>query len=298
MPKHLVFGDEPFLVDKLRNKLRDEVEAPEFNFLETDEFTDQEVRFLNQYPLCGGRKLLIYNAACMKDCEKLVEYLGTMRQDIAECYIFVKEVDRRTKTYRSFSRGEIEQCNKVSQDMLEKTILQYIKKKGCEIRSDAFRLFLQLVNYDSEDTNLYDVMHALERICSKKEITADLVGQIVVDRETEDIFLLTKLVSEGKTAELFRQAELIRQNTGSVIGVLSLLLRNYRIAYKIHVCKCTLAELGVSPRTYIPQLSVGACSRVMDVLDDTVSKIKQGFYSADIGLTIALGKLCTIHKKN
>ena len=76
MPKHLVFGDEPFLVDKLRNKLRDEVEAPEFNFLETDEFTDQEVRFLNQYPLCGGRKLLIYNAACMKDCEQLVDYLG------------------------------------------------------------------------------------------------------------------------------------------------------------------------------------------------------------------------------
>ena len=48
MPKHLIFGNEPFLIDKMRNRLRSEVKTPEFNLLETDEFTDAEVRFLNQ----------------------------------------------------------------------------------------------------------------------------------------------------------------------------------------------------------------------------------------------------------
>ena len=59
MPKHLVFGSEPFLVDKKRNRLRSEVKTPEFNLLETDKFTDVEIRFLNQYPVLGDRKVLI-----------------------------------------------------------------------------------------------------------------------------------------------------------------------------------------------------------------------------------------------
>ena len=97
MPKHLVFGDEPFLIDKMRGKIRKEVEAPEFNFLETDEFTDMEIRFLNQYPLFGNKKILIFNARNMKECENIIEYLEEMKQDIAHTYIFVRDVDRRTK---------------------------------------------------------------------------------------------------------------------------------------------------------------------------------------------------------
>ena len=141
-------------------------------------------------------------------------------------------------------------------------------------------------------------MHALENICSNKEITAAVVERAVVDRETENIFLLIRLISQGKNKELFHQADLIRrQNSGNIIGVLSLILRNYRIAYKLQICNCTLADLGVNPRTYIPKLSAEACSRAMNVLDNTISRIKTGFYSQDIGLTIALGKLCTLQKK-
>ena len=93
-------------------------------------------------------------------------------------------------------------------------------------------------------------MHGLENICSNKEITAEVVEKSVVDRETENIFLLISLISEGKNRELFHQAELIRrQNSGNIIGVLSLILRNYRIAYKMKVCSCTLADVGVNART-------------------------------------------------
>lgn len=298
MPKHLVFGNEPFLVDKMRNRLRSEVKTPEFNLLETDEFTDVEIRFLNQYPMLGDRKVLIFNAHGMKECEAVVDYLDEMNSDNVHTYLFVDEVDRRTKLFKRFLKGEVEEYNKVSREMLEKTILQYIKKKGCEIKSDAYTLFLQLINYESEETNLYDVIHALENICSSKEITAEVVEKAVVDRETENIFLLIRLISEGKNKELFHQAELIlRQNSGNIIGVLSLVLRNYRIAYKMQVCNCTLADLGVNPRTYIPKLSAELCSRAMDILDDTIARIKTGFYSQDIGLTIALGKLCTLQKE-
>ena len=92
----------------------------------------------------------------------------------------------------------MEEYNKVSREMLEKTILQYIKKKGCEIKSDAYTLFLQLINYESEETNLYDVMHALENICSSKEITAEVVEKACRGSRDGNIFLLIRLISEGE----------------------------------------------------------------------------------------------------
>lgn len=297
MPKYLVFGDEPFLIDKMRSKLRSDIKSPEFNLLESDEFSDIEIRFLNQYPLFESKKVFIFYGSKMKDCETLVDYLSTMKRDIVHTYIFIKEVDCRTKIYKKFTAEEIVQCNKVSQNMLEKTILQFIKKKGCEIKTEAFSLLLQRLNYDSEETNLYDVMHALEQICSNGIITDEVVEKIVVDRETENVFLLIRLISEGRRKELFHQADLIRlQNSGNCIGILSLLLRNYRIAYKMQVCGCTLAEVGVSPRTYTPRLSATKCNQAMNVLDETVTKIKTGFYSQDIALITALGKLCALHE--
>lgn len=94
---------------------------------------------------------------------------------------------------------------------------------------------------------------------------------------------------------MFRQAELILQNQpNNVIGVLSLLLRSYRLAYKMEVCNCSLNALGVTGRTFIPRMSAERCSEAMDVLDDMVNLIKRGTYRPDIALKVALAKLCCL----
>ena len=49
MPKWLVYGEEPYLIDKFRKKIIDEVETPEFNLMETSEFTEAEQNFLCRY---------------------------------------------------------------------------------------------------------------------------------------------------------------------------------------------------------------------------------------------------------
>ncbi len=294
MPKWLVYGEEPYLIDKFRKKIIDEVKTPEFNLMETSEFTEAEQNFLCQHALFGDKKVLIYRANSLKESGEFVKYVSE-KGKTTDTYIFVQEVDRRSKVYKMFKKEEVQVFKKLSRDVLEKTVMQFVKKAGCEITTEAYQLYLQLINYDSEETNLYDVLHSLKRLCAVKEITKETVEYTVLDREQENIFLLIQLIMQGKYSDVFRQAELILQNQpNNVIGVLSLLLRSYRLAYKMEVCHCSLSALGVNGRTFVPRMSADRCSEAMDVLDDMVNLIKRGTYRPDIALKVALAKLCCL----
>lgn len=294
MPKCLIYGEEPYLIDKFREGLIKKVETPEFNLLDTNEFGEEEKTFLCQYPLLGDKKVFIFRAGKLTECAELMTFISTQGKK-TEVYIFCDEIDRRAKIFKMFKKEEIKVYNKLEQDTLERTVMQYIKRAGCEITAEAYHLFLQLVNYYSDETNLYDVLHSLERICGVKEITKEVVENMVMDREKEDIYSLIRMIMGRQYQDVFRQADLILTNQqNNVIGILSLLLRNYRIAYKMQRCNCSLQALGVNYRTFVPKLSAEQCNQAMNILDETVNKIKNGFYKPEIALKIALAKLCTL----
>lgn len=294
MPKYLIYGEEPYLIDKFREEIIQKVETPEFNLLDTNEFGEAEKAFLCQYPLLGDKKVFIFRAGKLTECAELMEFISTQGKR-AEVYIFCEEPDRRVKAFKMFKKEEIKVFKKLAQDTLEKTVMQYIKKSGCEITAEAYHLFLQLLNYYSDETNLYDVLHSLERICVVKEITKEVVESTVMDREKEDIYSLIRLIMSKQYGDVFRQADLVlRSQQNNVIGILSLLLRSYRIAYKMQRCNCSLQALGINYRTFVPKLPAEQCNQAMNILDETVNKIKRGFYKPETALKIALAKLCEL----
>ena len=75
MRKFLIYGTEPYLIDKYRKEIRDSVETPEFNYLETDEVTKEVLGFLQQLPLLGKEKVLIFRATYLKDCRELLDFM-------------------------------------------------------------------------------------------------------------------------------------------------------------------------------------------------------------------------------
>ena len=297
MPKCLVYGQEPYLIDKFRKEIAGKVVTPEFNLMETDEFTEEVSVFLCQYPMLWNEKVLIFRAKTLKDCSDLLDFIAKKGKK-SKVYLFVKEVDKRTKLFKQFSKDEVKTFDKVSQDLLQKTIMQYIGKRGCEITPEAYQQYLMLINYYSEETNLYDVLHSLDRLCSAKIITVNVVNKMVMNRETEDVFSLIRLIMDHQYDVMYRQADLILQGQqNNIIGVLSLLLRNYRLTYKIRVCNCSLKALGAGYQTYIPDLSAEACNESMNILDDAINKIKRGYYKPEIALKICLTKLCRISQE-
>lgn len=183
--------------------------------------------------------------------------------------------------------------------MLQKWILGYIKKQNCKITKGAYEEFLMRINYEMEDVNLYHVKSALNRLCiTQDEITTELVQRLVQLNEREDIFKLICLIDKGKTAELFHQADLIIQNSGqNVIGTLSLLLRSYRILYKVNVCGCSLQEVGVHQRTYIPKMSLEQADAGIDIIQKAVNGIKSGRYAQDFAFRLCLSQLCQLKQQ-
>lgn len=297
MPKWLVYGTEPFLIDKYKKELIRDIEVPEFNYLEANEFTEQVSSFLCQIPILGNEKVLIYHAETLKECSDLVEFLSK-RGKKAKVYIFAKTVDKRTKLYKQFTKDEVKIFDKVRMDVLQKTILQHIKHAGCEITEDAYQQYLRQINYYAEETNLYDVLYSLERLCCSKSITLDDVKKLVVNNESENVFSLIQLIMNQQYNEIYHQADLIMQGqSNNAINVLSLLLRNYRLAYKMRICNCSLKDIGVYGNSYVPQLSAEVCSKSMDIIDDAIRKIKTGYYQQEIALKVVLAKLCALSRK-
>lgn len=297
MKNELVFGNEPYLLHAYRAEAVKGVTMPEFNVMEAGQFTQAERDFAKQMPFMGKRRVLIVTLEKLAANELLEKYLKEPAPG-TDLYIFAGEVDKRLSLYKKFPKESIKQLDK-DMGVLQKWILGYIKRQNCKITKDAYEEFLMRINYEMDDVNLYHVKSALSRLCTTQdEITAGLVKRLVQANEREDIFRLICLIDKGEVTELFHQADLIIQNGGqNVIGTLSLLLRSYRILYKINVCGCSLQEVGVHQRTYIPKMTLEQADAGIGIIQRAVNGIKTGRYAQDFAFRLCLSQLCRLKQK-
>lgn len=294
MRNELIFGTEPYLINSYRKKVTKDVGMPDINLLVADQFTEAERDFAKQAPFMASRRVLVLQFEKLQANALLEKYLENPSKG-TDLFLFVKEIDRRLTLYKRFDKDSVRQFNKEGQ-VLERFILSYVSKNACKITKQAYEELLYRINYDMEDVSLYHVKSALEKLCATSgEITPDLVKRLVPLNEKEDIFRLIQLIDERRTSELFHQADLLLENgEQNVIGTLSLLLRSYRILYKLGVCGCTLKEAGVHARTYIPKLTAGQADEGIAVIQDAVNGIKSGVYPPEFALRFCLSKLCQI----
>lgn len=292
MSKILVYGNEPYLIHQYKKDITSSVLMPEFNLLISPEFGEAEQEFLMQSPFLTDKKVLILNMDKLRPNQQLERSLKQQRSQ-ADIYIFAGEVDRRLTLFKAFLPKEIKEYKKLARDVLERFILTRLKGRGCCIRKPAYDLLMERLNYDMDEVTLFDVVHALDRLCAVEgEITLEFVQNTVHINEKENVFELINLISAGNNTELFHQANLIMQNDKvNAIGTLSLLLRSYRLAYKV-ACGYKLQELGVNPRTYIPKLSREEADRSMETIQHYVNGIKTGMYTQEIAVKLCFSKLC------
>ena len=294
MKNELIFGTEPYLIKAYRDSLVKGISMPDMNVLESEQFTVAERDFARQAPFIDTRRVLILQFDKLSPNELLEKYLKepSARTDV---FIFVKEIDKRTAIYKKFPKERIKQFDK-DMAVLKRWILGYIKKQGCRITEQAYAELMARVNYELEEVNLYHVKSALKKLCSTAEdITPELVKRMISLNEKEDVFRLIEMIDRKNTVELFHQADIMLQNgEQNVIGTLSLLLRSYRILYKVSVCGCSLREAGVYYKTYIPTISGQQAQKSMDTIQEIINGIKNGTYMPEFAFRFCLSKLCQI----
>lgn len=290
----LIYGTEPYLIREYRENVAKGIDMPDFNLLVSCQFTDAERDFARQAPLFADKKVLILELEKLSADDMLEKYLKAPSER-TELYIFAKDVDRRLGIYKKFPKAGIRQLDK-NPGMLRKWVTEYVTMKGCRISLPAYNELMGRIHYDLDDVSLYHVKAALEKLCSTAEdITPELVARLVGANEKEDVFSLIELIDRKETEELFRQADImLRAGSQGVIGTLSLLLRSYRILYKLSVGGCTLKDAGVHYRTYVPRLSGRQADEGIDVIQDVINGIKNGRYMPDFGLRLCFSRLCQI----
>lgn len=294
MKNELISGTEPYLVKAYRDGVVKGISMPDMNVLESDQFTVAERDFARQAPFLDERRVLILQFDKLSVNELLEIYLKEPSAK-TDLFIFVKEIDKRTSLYKKFPKKDIKQFDK-DMDVLKRWILGYLKKQGCRITEQAYAELTARINYELEDVNLYHVRSALKKLCSiSEDITPELVKRMIPLNEKEDVFRLIELIDKKETIELFHQADIMLQNgEQNVIGTLSLLLRSYRILYKVSVGGCSLKDAGVYYRTYVPRLSGEQAQKGMDTIQEIINGIKNGKYMQDFALRFCLSKLCQI----
>lgn len=294
MKNELITGTEPYLIRAYRCEVVKGVAMPDINVLESGQFAESERDFARQAPFMASRRVLILNFDKLQANALLEKYLEKPTEK-TDLFLFVKETDKRLSIYKKFKKEEIRQFDK-NPETLNRFILGYVKKNGCQITKQAYDELVCRLNYEMEEVDLYQVRSALEKLCTTSgEITPDLVKRLVMPNEREDIFHLIRLIDEKRTGELFHQTELLLQNgEQNIIGTLSLLLRSYRILYKLSVGGCTLQEAGVHTRTYVPRLTGEQADEGITIIQNAINGIKQGKYLPEFSLRYSLSRLCKL----
>lgn len=201
---YLLCGDEPFLVNNYKKRLREAIAGDDtmnFNYFEGKSPDVREIISLaDTMPFFSERRLiLIDGSGFFKGApEELVNYLPQMPD--TTCMIFCEsEVDKRNKLYKKVKdMGYVAELNKQNSDQLMKWAAGILAKDGKKITKQVMEYFLERTGDDMENirTELEKLIcYTMDReVITKEDVEA--VGTVHV---TNRIFDMVSAIVAGNT---------------------------------------------------------------------------------------------------
>lgn len=285
--KKLLYGNEPFLIDVELRELKKEVVSgggcPE-DITNISQWDDTVPDLLGQCTLFGGNQVFVIRV------EELKEEMDAIFDSDSDVYVIAERVDKRKGIYKRFNKEHcIKVCNKVDAATLNKFILLECKQQGVKIKEDAFSLFIKRMQYYAgEGVSLYTVRTLIQQMAFGVKvdggvvIDTSVVAAYVPEKVDEKTYRLTEyLFQKNATAYMKLAVHLIQEQDG--IGILSALLRTFRVAYKASLYRDKSPKeleklIGVPSFQYacVMVLSTEKITSCMDILMSGIDSIKLG----------------------
>lgn len=235
----ILYGNEPYLIDHFKKKLTEGLAFPEMNLLTLREWSREVPDFLSTYPVMDEFRVVVLYLDSFKEFEKAVsgneKFLSSVIASPTQRFVVITgDVDKRTSFYKKLSKDAhkvLLSCEKMDEVRLKKAIMTEVARLGATMDDDTYALFADKENYaERDDINLLNVYGDIARLASyDKHITKETVELLVKANIQENVFGICKMIQSGNLRALKGQAEVLE---GSEIGVLSALLREYRLAFK------------------------------------------------------------------
>lgn len=235
----ILYGNEPYLIDYFKKKFTEGLAFPEMNLLTLREWSREVPDFLSTYPVMDEFRVVVLYLDSFKEFEKAVsgneKFLSSVIASPTQRFVVITgDVDKRTSFYKKLSKDAnkvLLSCEKMDEVRLKKAIMTEVARLGATMDDDTYALFADKENYaERDDINLLNVYGDIARLASyDKHITKETVELLVKANIQENVFGICKMIQSGNLRALKGQAEVLE---GSEIGVLSALLREYRLAFK------------------------------------------------------------------
>jgi DNA polymerase III subunit delta len=240
-PLYLLYGDEPYLVERAVKKLLERAVDPGFrdfnlNIFYGNECKGDEVFSAAQtLPMFADRRVVLVkkggdlSAAAM---EILLSYL----QDPCPqtCLVLQAEkVDGRKKFFAEFKkRGEAVEFKRPYENQLGPYVRDEVRASGKKIDAAAADLLAYLVG-----NNLQELVSQIEKLCvycgKKETIGIDDVKAIVSDTKVESVFEFTDALGSKDLAKALRMLTTLIQDGEAPLRMLGAVARHYRQLWQV-----------------------------------------------------------------
>jgi len=240
-PLYLLFGDEPYLVERGVKKLLERAVDPGFRDFNLNVFYGNECKgdevfgAAQTLPMFADRRVVLVkkggelSAGAM---EVLLSYL----QDPSPgtCLILQAEkVDGRKKFFAEFKkRGEAVEFKRPYENQLGPYVRDEVRAAGKKIDAAAAELLAYLVG-----NNLQELVSQIEKLCiycGRNELigVAD-VKAIVSDTKVESVFEFTDALGARDLAKALKMLTTLLQDGEAPLRVLGAVARHYRQLWQV-----------------------------------------------------------------
>lgn len=240
-PVYLLYGDDAYLMDSCRKQLISALTGDDtMNLLSVSgrpesipklkDFTDT-LPFFSEY-----RVVLLSDTGLFKSSDdQTVEWLSSLPA-YSHVIFSETEVDKRSRTYKAVDRlGHAAELNHPKKEQAENWVLAYLKKRGMNIRRDAYDYICQNLPED-----MYAMENELSKLCdyraADKSISLDDVKSLMTVRIENRIFDLTEAVTSRdrkKALALYQDLLALREPPMRILFLMNRALNQICLAKKM-----------------------------------------------------------------
>jgi DNA polymerase-3 subunit delta len=277
-PVYLFQGPERFLIEEALDHVKNALIQPDASDFSFDKFSAKDVEIgmvveqAQTMPFLSKLRLIFLTDAHELPAvaqKTLLPYLADPNQ--STCLVLTAEkLDSRTKFAQTLKKqAEVVQFWKLFDNDVPRWIMTRAKQQGYSMSAHTATELMEFVGNDLRQ--LDNELKKIIAYTSTKEITSQIVQQVVGDIRERDIFELVDAVGAGNIINALRILNQLLIEGEQPLKILAMIIRQFRLLWKL---KATLvAQKGLSAR----QLAgiVGVSPRNVEQLQRQVKRFSQ-----------------------
>lgn len=269
-------GDEPYFIKQNMVRLEKDAEVRRTSALEAE-----DLMFLQMGGFFGHHVLTLHKDSYSEKDIETIKGLGI--ESSSNTLVLTGKIAKNSKFYKWIDKvGTVVSCDRLSEKDGPVFCARILKSYGARIKPEAAMLFMERTGYYLKSGDLFMVRNALRQLSLMSDgITEEVVMQFP-QSEVVNRWKIVGLLGTD-TREFVKRMVQAERSGESAIGLLSIILRAFRIAYK---CKVfgegneALSAVGITSyqfrdiRWIVQDCSLEQIERSLTVLNQAVREQK------------------------